>query len=80
METSYKLAFIELMAKRDWLYIELFAVVVVSWAWYRLWFKSFFKLILGAAFLVILAALIWGLLQLDSIKEVFNAWVIYVKG
>jgi hypothetical protein len=62
--TSYQQAFLELIQQRDTLYVELFVIVLVSWAWYRLWLKPFFKLVLGTACLGVVLALLWGLYQL----------------
>lgn len=62
--TNYQNAFLELMQQRDTLYMELFLVVLVSWAWYRLWLKRFFKPVVATAFFVVGLAWFWGLWQL----------------
>jgi hypothetical protein len=62
--TPYQEAFFQLIQQRDAMYLQLFLAALVSWAWYRLWLKRFFKPVLAVAVVVFGAAWLWGVYQL----------------
>jgi hypothetical protein len=62
--TPYYDAWIELIRQRDIFYLQILAAAVTAYAWYRLWLWRFFRLSLGAAVLVVMIGLLWGLFQI----------------
>lgn len=65
--TNYQQAFLELMHQRDVMYLGIFILVLVGWAWYKLWLKPLVKLVVAVAGLLVGLALAWGLWQLFRI-------------
>ena len=61
-------AWIDLIRQRDQFYLQLAAAVLVGYVWYRLWLRRFFKLIVILAARIVLAGLLWGLLQISGGK------------
>jgi len=59
--TPYYQAWIELITQRDNFYLYLAAAVIVGYTWRRLFFKRLFKIVWGAALVLVLAGLVWGI-------------------
>ena len=62
--TDYRQNFVELIAQRDSLYVQLLIASAVGYSWYRLFLRRLFWLALILAGLILAGAVAWGLWQL----------------